>query len=272
MNHPRIGPCIGPRIGQGSLLGIALLLFCATLGSPVVAQSDVEARAAAAGVPVTLMRKMIQSLETASNGQLQIVNIKATPLTEIYEVELNSGELLYSDTSGDYLFAGDMYQTTPDGLLNMSSSTRQERTVEKIAALDESEMIIFEPEGEAKAQITVFTDVDCTYCRALHRDMETLQEMGVRVRYLAYPRGGEAAGSFDKMISVWCSDDRQRSLTQAKRGQNIPERECETPVLAHYALGNELGISGTPAIVFSDGRLIPGYLDAPTLASMLGLN
>lgn len=222
-------------------------------------------------VPPQLQERLVQSLEVPSGGQLQIVNIRPTPLDDMYEVELNTGELLYSDSSGDYLFAGDMYQTTNGGLLNLSSSTRQVRNAELIAGIPEQEMIIFSPE-QTRATITVFTDVDCTYCRALHRDMETLLDMGVEVRYLAYPRGGEQATSFDKMISVWCSEDRQKALTQAKNGQNLPRRECETPVLQHYALGNELGISGTPAIVFADGQLIPGYLDAATLAEMLDLN
>ena len=240
---------------------LAVLAILAASPAAVLAQEAPEA----------LRAKLVQSLEVSSNNQLQIVNIKTTALANIYEVELNTGELLYSDASGDYLFAGDMYQTTQEGLLNLSSTTRQARTLEKIAAIPEDEMIIFTPE-EVKATITVFTDVDCTYCRALHRDAETLMEKGLQIRYLAYPRGGEQAGSFDKMISVWCSDDRQKTLTQAKNGQNLPQRDCENPVLAHYALGNELGISGTPAIIFPDGRLIPGYLDADTLASMLQLN
>jgi thiol:disulfide interchange protein DsbC len=234
--------------------------------------SAIAQEAAGERVPSDLRNKLVMALEVASENQLQIVDIKTTPLPDIFEVELNTGELLYSDASGDYLFAGDMYRTTPDGLMNLSSTTRQSRTSEKIAAIPESEMIVFTPERAVRAAISVFTDVDCTYCRALHRDLETLLEMGIEVRYLAYPRGGEQAGSFDKMISVWCSDDRKKSLTQAKNGQNLPVRDCETPVLAHYQLGNELGISGTPAIVFPDGRLIPGYLDAETLASMLELN
>ena len=96
-------------------------------------------------------------------------------------------------------------------------------------------------------------------------------DLGIRLRYLAYPRGGENADSYEKMISVWCSEDRHRSLTQAKHGQNIPIRECDSPILAHYELGNQLGIRGTPALVFPDGRLIPGYMEAPRLAAMLGI-
>jgi thiol:disulfide interchange protein DsbC len=131
-------------------------------------------------------------------------------------------------------------------------------------------MIVFKPET-TKASITVFTDVDCTYCRALHRDMEKLMELGIEVRYVAYPRGGEMAGSYGKMVSVWCSSDRQKSLTQAKNGQNLPEFDCDNPVLTHYALGNEIGISGTPALVLSSGQVIPGYMDPERLAAMLSI-
>lgn len=254
------------------LLAGAVLVLAVTSPGFVTMAAAQSAAAAAEQVPSDLRNKLVLSLEVASENQLQIVNIKATPLAGIFEVELNTGELLYSDGSGDYLFAGDMYRTTPDGLMNLSSSTRQVRTSEKIAAIPRDEMIVFAPEREVRAAITVFTDVDCTYCRALHRDMETLLDLGIEVRYLAYPRGGAQAASYEKMISVWCADDRQKSLSQAKNGQNLPERDCETPVLAHYQLGNELGISGTPAIIFPDGRLIPGYLNAETLASMLELN
>jgi len=226
----------------------------------------------AAVVPQSLREKLSQAIVVASQNQLEIVRLVETPLPSIYEVELSTGEILYSDISGDYLFAGDMYQTTPGGLLNLSTSTRQARTVEKIQAIPEEEMIVFTPETEIRASITVFTDVDCTYCRALHGDLEGLMELGIQVRYLAYPRGGEAADSYSKMISVWCSDDRHKSLTQAKNGQNLPIRDCETPVLAHYALGNELGISGTPALVFEDGRVVPGYMDIDRMATFLGLN
>ena len=219
----------------------------------------------------SLRGKLEAAIEVASQNQLQILSITATPLPSIYEVELNTGEILYSDISGDYLFAGDMYQTSSAGLLNLSSSKKQERSLGKIAAIPEDEMIIFSPDV-IKASITVFTDVDCTYCRKLHSELDDLMAKGIEVRYVAYPRGGRDAASFDKMISVWCSDDRKKSLTQAKNGQNLPAGDCDTPIMEHYALGNELGISGTPALVFPDGRVIPGYMDANRLAAMLQID
>lgn len=225
----------------------------------------------AQGGSQSLRGKLEQAIEVASGNQLEIVGLNQTALPTIFEVELNTGEILYSDISGDYLFAGDMYATTPNGLMNLSSSTRQKRALDKIAAIPEEQMIVFSPE-EVKASITVFTDVDCTYCRKLHGDMADLMDRGIEIRYLAYPRGGEAAGSYDKMISVWCSSDRKESLTLAKNDEPLPEISCDTPVMDHYLIGNELGISGTPALVFEDGRVVPGYMDSERLAAMLGLN
>ena len=218
-----------------------------------------------------LANKLRQAIELPSQGQLEIIAVNKTPLSQVYEVELNTGELLYSDMSGDYLFAGDLYQTTNSGLVNLSSETRQLRTVARIESIPEDQMIVYSPDDEPKATLTVFTDVDCTYCRALHRDVESLTAKGIEIRYLAYPRGGESAGSYEKMISVWCSQDRHKSLNQAKNGQNLPARDCETPVLEHYELGNLIGISGTPALIFPDGRLIPGYMDVDRLVSMMGI-
>ncbi|MBT8148279.1 MAG: DsbC family protein [Gammaproteobacteria bacterium] len=233
-------------------------------GQLALAQSSVSDEAAMQA----LRARLAISLEAASQNQIQVLALNPTEMNEIIEVELSTGELLYTDISGEYLFAGDMFQSGPTGLINLSSQTRQVRTVEKIAAIPEEEMIIYEPE-EKRAAITVFTDVDCQYCRALHRDMSKLLDIGVEIRYIAYPRGGAQAGSYQKMISVWCSEDRQKTLTQAKNGQNLPERECENPVLEHYALGNEIGISGTPALVLADGRVIPGYMDSDRLAALL---
>lgn len=248
----------GKLASKIAALGILIL----GIGAGVYAQS---------GGAQSLRGKLEQAIEVPSNGQLKIVSLNPTKLSTIFEVELNTGEILYTDVSGDYLFAGDMFQTTPGGLMNLSSTTRQKRALGKIENISEEEMIVFTP-NDVKARITVFTDVDCFYCRKLHGDLDDLLAMGIEIRYLAYPRGGERAESFNKMISVWCSSDRKESLTLAKNDQPLPEITCDTPVLEHYAIGNELGINGTPAIVFEDGRVVPGYADSERLSAMLGLN
>lgn len=170
-----------------------------------------------------------------------------------------------------YLITGDLYQVANNGLLNLTEIERNDYRKTSIAAIDESEKLVFAPERE-KASITVFTDVDCGYCRKLHKEVPELNRMGIAIRYLAYPRAGIQSSTYKKMVSVWCAENPQAALTKAKQGQEIPERNCENPVARHFLLGNEFGVTGTPALVLEDGRLISGYLPAKDLAALLGVN
>lgn len=214
----------------------------------------------------SLRTTLAQTLSQATGAVIEIVNVKETPFAGLIEVELSTGERLFTDNKGEFLVTGDLFKAQSDGLVNLSAIERQKDVASWISAIPESEMVIFEPE-QTKATITVFTDVDCGYCRRLHGDLEQNLANGIRVRYMAYPRGGEASEAYPKMINVWCSDDRNKSITQAKHGQNIPSRDCENPILEHYALGNKIGISGTPAIVLEDGTVIPGYLEPAQLSA-----
>lgn len=215
-----------------------------------------------------LRETLNRSLGGATQGQLSVDQIRPTPMDSLLEVILNSGEVLFTDPDGRYMITGDMLMTNPEGFVNLSAQTRQQQNAQRIAAVPEEELIVFAPD-EPRSTITVFTDVDCTYCRRLHGDIEQIMANGIAVRYLAYPRGGQSAESYDKMVSVWCADDRQRAITRAKHGQNLPERDCEHPVQEHFELGNRLGITGTPAIVLPDGTLVPGYLDVDRLTSLV---
>ncbi len=237
------------------LIGV---LLAGLLGAHIQAQDADQAWADA------LKASLASTLTVATNTAIEIVAVRETPFDGLIEVELGTGEKLFTDRKGQYLVTGDLFQAVDDGLVNLSALARQQNVAEWVGAIPESEMIIFEPK-ETKATITVFTDVDCAYCRRLHGDLEANLDHGIRIRYVAYPRGGEASEAYPKMINVWCSDDRQQSLTRAKHGQNLPTKACDNPVLKHYALGNKIGISGTPAIVLEDGSVIPGYMEPDQL-------
>ena len=108
----------------------------------------------------------------------------------------------------------------------------------------------------------MFTDVDCQYCRKLHSDMAELNKLGVRVRYMFYPRTGPNTESWRKAEVVWCSADRNDALTRAKAGAQLDmNKTCgPTPVAREYALGQSIGVRGTPAIVTESGDFISGYM------------
>jgi len=217
---------------------------------------------------LTLRNAINTSLGAITQGQLQVQEVRETQMPGLYELIMSSGEILLSDRTGQFLITGELYMTQAQGLTNLTAQTRQVQVKGWIAGVPEDQMIIFSPENP-QATITVFTDVDCTYCRRLHHDIEAINERGIAVRYMAYPRGGAESTAYPKMISVWCAPDRKLALTQAKNGQNLPDRDCQNTVLSHHALGNRIGITGTPAIILPDGTLVPGYMEVDRLSALV---
>ena len=105
----------------------------------------------------------------------------------------------------------------------------------------------------------MFTDIDCGYCRRLHSEIEQLQENGVEVRYAAFPRAGVGSDSYKKYVSVYCAKDQNVTMTLAKAGKMPEPATCDNPVADQYKLGQKLGITGTPTLIFEDGEMQPGY-------------
>jgi thiol:disulfide interchange protein DsbC len=131
-------------------------------------------------------------------------------------------------------------------------------------------MIVFKPKGEVKHTVTIFTDIDCGYCRQLHREMAKINDLGIEVHYLFYPRTGRDTESWEKADKVWCARDRNGALTRAKLGGEVPEAKCaSTPVETHYTLGKRIGVRGTPAVFTENGDYIGGYLAPNSLAKVL---
>ena len=125
------------------------------------------------------------------------------------------------------------------------------------------------PASQAKYRVTVFTDIDCGYCRELHRHIDQYNAAGITVRYVAFPRAGEGSASFKKAENVWCAADRKAAMTTAKAGKDNPDKVCDNPVAEQMHAGEGLGVSGTPAILLDDGRLLPGYVPPDELKRVL---
>jgi thiol:disulfide interchange protein DsbC len=129
-------------------------------------------------------------------------------------------------------------------------------------------MVVFAPE-KTKHTVTVFTDIDCPYCVRFHQQVPELNENGVKVRYLAFPRSGVDSAAYRKAVSVWCAEDRSRAMTDAKAGRNVPEKSCDNPVGEHFETGRALGITGTPTLVLDNGKVVPGYVPTNQLIAAL---
>ncbi len=196
---------------------------------------------------------------------LTVEDVTEGPIDGLYEVTMGS-QIVYLSDDRRYLIKGDIIDLTSNE--SVTEKRRSSLRLETLNALDDSQMVVFGPE-DATHTITVFTDIDCTYCRKLHREMSALNDLGIRVRYVFYPRYGPGSESWAKADAVWCSDDRQAAMTRAKSGEAVTADGCPTPVAEHYALGNKLGVRGTPALVMEDGELIGGYVPAAELAGYL---
>jgi len=203
--------------------------------------------------------------------EIPIENVRPSPIPGIYQLELGGGTVFYGTEDGRYLFAGDLYELGDDDLINLAEQGRTEKRQVLMAAVNVDDMVVFPAGGTRKAVINVFTDVDCGYCRKLHQEVPRLNELGIEVRYLAYPRAGIGSRAYQKIVSAWCADDPNGAITALKAGESIPDTNCDNPVADQFALGHEVGVSGTPAIVLEDGRLLPGYMPAEDLAETLGI-
>ncbi len=182
-----------------------------------------------------------------------------------YEVMLGA-EVVYISSDGRFMLQGDLVDLETRS--NLTENRRSEGRLNVISGVDESEMIIFGPE-KPRHTITVFTDIDCGYCRRLHQDLPELNRLGVEIRYLFFPRAGVGSEAYRKAVSVWCADDSKQEMTWAKMGQDLPTRECENPIDEHMAIVSKLGLSGTPTLMFEDGTMIPGYLPVERLLAVL---
>jgi len=184
--------------------------------------------------------------------------ITKTSAQNVFEIEFQ-GAYAYAYIEGDFVLVGDLYDSKK--LVNIGTEQTNKKIVDAINKVPTDKMIVYGPE-KPKRYITVFTDIDCGYCRRLHNEVPTLNAAGVQVRYLAFPRAGIGSASHNKYVSVWCNDDPQASLTDAKSGKSVATATCQNPIEETYRLGQEIGVRGTPMIVYDDGTISPGYLQA----------
>jgi len=201
--------------------------------------------------------KTAKSLTSLLRGNPSLDGIRKTPIAGLYEATLGSN-IIYITANGKHFLLGEMYKSK--GTVNLTENTRNNIRMQAINAIDESEMVVFAPKRETKYTVNVFTDVDCGYCAKFHKEVPLLNRAGVKVRYLAFPRAGIGSETYNTMVSVWCADDQQKAMTDAKNRRKIKTKTCNHPIDKLYNLGQDVGVTGTPALVLPNGKLLPGYI------------
>ncbi|HET6565796.1 MAG TPA: DsbC family protein [Xanthomonadales bacterium] len=234
------------RIISHSLIAIVM----GTLAGPILAKDKFE-----------LVEERIRELAPSAKS----IAVSETRVEGILQVQVE-GDIVYATDDGRYLFQGRVIDMeTREDLTETAKADMRKVLLDDI---DESRQIDFVPE-QTTYDLTVFTDIDCGYCRKLHSQMAEYNDQGIAIHYMAFPRAGIGSASYDKFVSVWCADDQQAALTQAKAGEEPEPKQCENPIAEQYQLGIALGVTGTPAIMTRDGQLIPGYVPPETLKERL---
>jgi len=242
-------------INKLAVLGIAPLLMSALFGQPVVAEAVVDKNKIENATKN--LKMMVPGLTDAA--------ISLAPVSGLYEVVVGA-DVLYVTQDGRYLIQGDIIDL--ETRENLTAPRVAQVAAKVIEDIGEENMVIYEPK-ETKYTVTIFTDIDCGYCRKLHGEMDEYLGHGIRIRYLFFPRAGTQSESARKAEAVWCANDRNAAMTAAKAGQKIEMKNCENPVANHYALGEQMGIRGTPALVLEDGEKLPGYVPPDRLNQYL---
>ena len=219
--------------------------------------------------PAGDLAEKLRNAVHAHDPAAQVAAPERSPVSGLYLTHID-GVSGYVSVDGRYFIVGDMLDLAARS--NVTETQRQAKRKALLQKVGPEEGIVF---GLAKPghTIIVFTDVDCPYCRKLHRELNELQARGIAVRYMAFPRSGPGTKAWRTMTAVWCAKDRREALTRATRGEEVTvsaTSPCSDAVIAkHYALGQRLGIPGTPMIVMSDGTSLGGYVTPDKLLDAL---
>ena len=188
--------------------------------------------------------------------ELQPEQLVQSPIPGLLEIRIGS-KIAYLSADGRYLVQGEIIDLTND--VNVTAERRGSARRDVLAGVDEKDMVIFAP-AKYRDTVTVFTDIDCGYCRRMHGEMAEYNKRGISVEYLFFPRSGVGGESYDKAVSVWCATDRNKAMDNAKAGGKLESKTCDNPVAADYELGQSVGVNGTPAVYTRDGTQLGGYL------------
>ncbi|MEE9334009.1 MAG: DsbC family protein [Granulosicoccaceae bacterium] len=211
---------------------------------------------------ITLLRAQIDK----EIPGMPIKSIMATPVDGVYEL-VSEGQIYYINEDASFLLTGNMIDLETEQ--NLTEIRLGGLHMELLEDIDESNMLIYEPEEASDRSITVFTDISCGYCRLLHEQIDTLLDAGVRVRYLMFPRAGLGSPGHQALESVWCADDPQKAMTTAKAGGQVDEMSCDNPIENHVEVAQQVGLRGTPLIYLDTGERVHGYREAAVLAKMV---
>lgn len=253
-----------------TLLAAVLLAACTGHGAPAAPAASAATAApptpAAASPAVTpqVRAAITKAVATVTQGA-PVQSIRPSPIPGLFEVMVQ-GQTLYFSGDGRYMIQGDAYDIATH--TRLGDATLRKLRSDAIAHLSPDQIVRFAP-PHPKYTVTVFTDIDCPYCRAFHANMAAINKLGIAVDYLFWPRTGLGTPSAQKAVDVWCAPDRQAAMTAAFAGKPPAYAKCASPVTRDFNLGVALGVDGTPTVLTRNGVVLGGYVDPDELLRRL---
>jgi len=241
----------------------ACSLGASAADTPAASPAATTASTATIGKGVTpAAEKMVRDSIARISSRADIDEIDVAPMPGFYVV-IVSGQMLYVSADGKYMLNGELVDL--GSRQNTSKQAWANFRKAQIARVPASQRIVFAP-AHPKVTISVFTDVNCAFCRALHEHIADFNKAGIAVEYMAWPRegvvttAGRPTPTYTEMVSVWCASDRKAAFTAATNGAAPKAATCANPVKDQFELGLKLGLDGTPTIYGPDGRVLGGYV------------
>lgn len=210
-----------------------------------------------------------QALAKITAPNVKVTAVFDTPISDIKELMVSTGngtDIVYMSTDGDYLIQGSIFDI--NRRVDITDQKKAKIRIETLSEFGEASRINYFPE-QMDYEVTVFTDIDCGYCRQLHSEMQAYNDLGIGISYLFFPRSGLKTASYDKAVSVWCAADQHKAMDEAKAGSQVAQKQCDNPVAEQYKAGIATGVTGTPALVLKDGTMMPGYVPPQRLKQQL---
>ncbi|MDA9739536.1 thioredoxin fold domain-containing protein [Pseudomonadota bacterium] len=213
------------------------------------------------------MQDLVNKINLILPDGIKVQDISFSDERNLYVINVGDIQPIYMLPDGEHVILGDIFNISEG---EAKSTTEKDKDIFRKNKLNISnlETIDFLAKKE-KYSLTVFTDVDCGYCRKFHNEIDQYNNLGISIKYLAFPRAGIDSESYTKMVSAWCSDQADLSITLLKDNKSIPSNSCENSVAEQFELGRTLGITGTPALITQSGKLLPGYVPAQELLMLL---
>jgi thiol:disulfide interchange protein DsbC len=183
-------------------------------------------------------------------------NVTKSAYFGLYEAQFD-GQMIYTDAKVNHIIVGSIYDV----------ATKQNLTEERLRKLNRIawdalpfDLAMKKVKGNGQRKLAIFSDADCPFCARLEKELKNVDD--VTIYTFLFPIDQLHPDSARKSRVIWCSADRVKAWDEFFTSGKLPDNkgECDTPLAATQALGQQLRVTATPTLVFADGSIVPGAL------------